>query len=277
MAQPRRPDPGDPLTAFERAVRERVPSREAVLAEAKAQTARQRTRKKVLGATVSVLCLAATLWMLDPAWRTDDLRTGYAQRQRLQLPDGSLAVLNSATHLRIEHRLRSRQFELLEGEAAFTVAHGARPFIVRSQGVTVRDIGTVFNVRSDARGVAVAVVEGAVEVSTASVAPQRLEGGQQVLASNQRLGRVTARAPSQASAWQQGKLRFDGTPLHEVLADIRRYRQAPVNLADPRLAHLRVSGEFDTAAIESLIDLLPAILPVIVTRSGNGTVTVSRR
>ncbi|MBK5007329.1 FecR family protein [Pseudomonas sp. S32] len=277
MAQPRRPDPGDPLTAFERAVRERVPSREAVLAEAKAQTARQRTRKKVLGATVSVLCLAATLWMLDPAWRTDDLRTGYVQRQRLQLPDGSLAVLNSATHLRIEHRLRSRQFELLEGEAAFTVAHGAWPFIVRSQGVTVRDIGTVFNVRSDARGVAVAVLEGAVEVSTASVAPQRLEGGQQVLASNQRLGRVTARAPSQASAWQQGKLRFDGTPLREVLADIRRYRQAPVNLADPRLAHLRVSGEFDTAAIESLIDLLPAILPVIVTRSGNGTVTVSGR
>ena len=59
-----------------------MPSRKTVLAKAKAQAARQRTRKKVLGATVSVLCLAATLWTLDPAWRTDDLRTGYVQPQR---------------------------------------------------------------------------------------------------------------------------------------------------------------------------------------------------
>ena len=267
----------DPLATFERALRERVPSREALLAEAKAQTARQRRRKQALGGGLSVLVLAAVLWAVDPAWRSEELLTEVGQRNSVTLADGSQVVLNSATHLRFERRLRSRQIELLAGEATFTVKHADSPFIVRSQGVTVLDIGTVFNVRSDARGVAVAVLDGAVEVSSAQSPPQRLNGGQQVLASAGRVGASQAVDPARVTAWQQGKLRFDGTPLREVIVDIQRYREAPIRLADPRLGELRVSGEFDSAAIEALIDLLPAILPVMMSRAGDGSVVVSGR
>lgn len=277
MTEPHRPDGNDPLTPFEQALRNRVPSREALLAEAKAQTARQRRRKQLLGGSLSLVAVAALLWAVDPAWHSDEIRTAYGQRDHLLMADGSRIALNSATHLRIEQRLRSRQFELLDGEATFTVAPGDKPFIVRSQGVAVRDISTVFNVRSDSRGVAVAVIDGAVDVSTAQAAPQRLNGGQQLLASGERLGSLTSLDPLRATAWQQGKLRFDGTPLRDVLADIRRYRQAPIRLADPRLGELRVSGEFDSAAVESLIDLLPAILPVMLSRGGDGSVVVSGR
>lgn len=275
MNKPDRPNGDDPLTPFEHALRNRVPSREALLAEAKAQTARQRRHKRTLGSGLALVALSALVWGIDPAWRTEDVHTAYGQRDEVRLADGSLIVLNSATRLRIEKRLRSRQFELLSGEATFTVTHGDTPFIVRSQGVAVRDIGTAFNVRSDSRGVAVAVVEGAVEVSASHGAPQRLERGEQSLANAGRLGTVTSTAPGQATAWQQGKLRFDGTPLRDVLAEVRRYRQPAVRLADPRLGELRVSGEFDTAAVEALIDLLPAILPVWVSRSGDGSVVVS--
>ncbi|MGG5291180.1 FecR family protein [Pseudomonas shirazensis] len=277
MSEPRRPGSNDPLTPFELALRNRVPSREALLAEGKAQTVRQRRRKQVLGASLSTVALASMLWGIDPAWRSEDVRTAYGQRHDLQLADGSRIALNSATHLRIEQRLRSRQFELLEGEATFTVAPGDKPFIVRSQGVAVRDISTVFNVRSDSRGVAVAVIEGAVDVSTASAGPQRLLGGQQLMPSRESLGAVAALDPASATAWQQGKLRFDGTPLREVLAEIRRYRQAPIRLADNRLGDLRLSGEFDSAAVESLIDLLPAVMPVMLIRGRDGSVLVSAR
>ena len=277
MTEPRRPDGNDPLMPFEQALRHRVPSRETLLAEAKAQTARQGRRKQLLGGSLSLVAVATLLWAVDPAWHSDEIRTAYGQQDHLLMADGSQIALNSATHLRLEQRLRSRQFELLEGEATFTVAPDDKPFIVRSQGVAVRDISTVFNVRSDSRGVAVGVVDGAVDVSTAQAAPQRLNGGQQLLASGERLGSVTSLDPARATAWQQGKLRFDGTPLRDVLADIRRYRQAPIRLADPRLGELRVSGEFDSAAVESLIDLLPAILPVMLSRGGDGSVVVNGR
>lgn len=275
--RPERAAGADPLAPFEQALRNRVPSRDALLAEAKEQTARQRRRKQALGGGLAVVLLGATLWSLDPAWHREDVRTAFGQRNSLHLADGSEVLLNSATHLRLERRLRSRQIELLSGEASFTVEHGDKPFIVRSQGVDVRDIGTVFNVRSDSRGVAVAVLEGAVEVSSGASPVQRLDGGQQVLARAGQVGTVEAADLDRVTAWQHGKLRFDGTPLREVLADIQRYRQAPIRLSDARLGELRVSGEFDSAAVESLIDLLPAILPVALSRSGDGSVVVGGR
>ncbi len=267
----------DPLSAFEGALRDRVPSREMLLAEAKAQTARQRRRKQALGCGLSVLVLGVALWVGDPAWRSEDLRTVAGQRDDVKLADGSQVVLNGATHLRVEHRLRSRQIELVEGEATFTVAHGSKPFIVRSQQAVVLDIGTVFNVRSDSRGVAVTVVEGEVEVSAPSAVPQRLVDGQRVLVRADEVGAPDRVDPARVTAWQQGKLRFDGTPLSEVIVDIQRYRRAPLRLADQRLGALRVSGEYDSVAIESLIDLLPAILPVRVVRTADGDVMVSGR
>ena len=269
--------PADALTPFEQAVRERVPSRDALLAEAKAQSARQRQRKHALGGGLSVLLLAAAAWAFDPSYYSDEVRVAIGQRERLTLADGSQLVLDSNSHLRIEHRLRSRQFELLEGEATFTVAHGPQPFIVRSQGGAVRDIGTVFNVRSDSRGVAVAVVEGEVEVSSAAVAPRRLLGGQQVQARDAQIGPVIPVDPTRVTAWQQGKLRFDGTPLREVIVDLQRYRQAPIHLLDSRAAGQRLSGEFDSAAVEPLLDLLPSILPINVERAADGQVSIRSR
>lgn len=280
MAQADRSDGvtgNDPLAPFEHALRNRVPSRDALLAEAKAQSARQRRRKQALGGSLATLLLGFTLWSFDPVWYSEDIRTAVGQRDSVQLADGSRVMLNSATHLRIERRLRSRQIELLNGEATFTVEHGDKPFIVRSQEVAVRDIGTVFNVRSDSRGVAVAVLEGEVEVSTRQSPPLRLQGGEQTLAHAGRVGASEAANLDRVTAWQHGKLRFDGTPLSEVIVDIQRYRQAPIRLGDPRIASLRVSGEFDSDAVESLLDLLPAILPVALMRSGDGSVTISGR
>ncbi len=268
---------GDALTPFEQALRDRVPSREALLAEAKAQTARQRRRKQALGGGLSLLVLATGLWFLDPSWYSEDIRVPIGSRDSRQLADGSSLILDSASHLRIEHRLRSRQFELLEGEAIFTVAHGPQPFIVRSQGVSVLDIGTVFNVRSDSRGVAVTVVEGEVEVSNQAARARRMRAGQLVLANAQQFSAIGRVDPARITAWQHGKLRFDGTPLREAVIDLQRYRQAPIRLADARVGQMRLSGEFDSDAVEALLDGLPTILPLSLLRDSDGSVTIRAR
>ncbi|TLP69833.1 DUF4974 domain-containing protein [Pseudomonas nitroreducens] len=267
----------DPLQPYEEALKTRVPSRNELLAEAKAFSARQRRRKQTLAGGFSVLALGVGLWVADPAWRSEEQRTAVGQSESLLLADGSRVVLNSATVLQVESRLRSRQIELVEGEATFTVAHGPKPFTVRSQGVSVRDIGTAFNVRSDRRGVSVTVLEGAVAVGNATSPEQRLEAGQQMTSTRSSLGLVQAVDADRAIAWQHGKLRFDGTPLEDVLVDIQRYRTAPIRLADPRVTGLRVSGEFDSQAVEALIDLLPSILPVQVSRRPDGSVEVGAR
>ena len=172
----------DPLDAFSEALRARVASREALLAEGKAMTAHRRKAAKAAKASLLSLLLAGGLWWVDPAWQTEHVQVAVGATHELVLADGSQVLLDSGSRLLIERRLRSRQLELVEGQARFTVVHADAPFIVRSQGVRVRDIGTVFDVRSDARGVRVGVQEGAVEVGSAHGAVQQLTAGQHLLA-----------------------------------------------------------------------------------------------
>lgn len=266
----------DPLQPFADALRERVPSKEALLAEGKAFTKSRRSKQKSLSAGLLMLALAGGLWQMDPAWRTEDVQVAIGQRQNRQLPDGSQVLLNSGTHLRIEHRLRSRQLELVRGEASFTVVHEDSPFIVRSQGVRVRDIGTVFNLRSDNRGVDVGVIEGSVEVTNGRAAPQVLSVGQQVRATAEQIGTVQPANPEALTAWQHGKLRFDGTPLSEVVRTLQQYRKNPIRVADGATGELRLSGEFDSERVEALVGMLPRILPVSLVRTADGSVILNR-
>ncbi|WP_196788678.1 FecR domain-containing protein [Burkholderia cepacia] len=82
--------------------------------------------------------------------------------------------------------------------------------------------------------------------------------------------------PAEALGWRERRLIFDGTPLSVAIAEIRRYRTAPVDL-DPRVANLRLSGQFNTDKVDALLDMLPGVLPLKVKRAANGTVTVAHR
>lgn len=266
----------DPMQPFAEALRECVPSKNALLAEGKALTKLRRNKQKAACAGLLTVLLAGGLWQLDPAWRSEDVQVAIGQRQQIRLEDGSSLVLNSGSHLRIEKRLRSRQFELVGGEAMFSVVHGDTPFIVRSQGVQVRDIGTVFNLRSDSRGVNVGVIVGSVEVSNEHTAPRLLQAGEQLRATAELVGRTEPANADSLTAWQHGKLRFDGTLLSEVIGDLQHYRQASIAVADGYTGALRLSGEFDSEGVEALIDLLPRILPVSLQRGSDGSVLLSR-
>ncbi|MFK0033532.1 FecR family protein [Pseudomonas monteilii] len=278
MSQDKREDKpqADPLDAFSEALRARVASREALLAEGKAMTAHRRKAAKAAKASLLSLLLAGGLWWVDPAWQTEHVQVAVGATHELVLADGSQVLLDSGSRLLIERRLRSRQLELVEGQARFTVVHADAPFIVRSQGVRVRDIGTVFDVRSDARGVRVGVQEGAVEVGSAHGAVQQLTAGQQLLAVAGELGAVQAVQPSAMAAWSSSVLRFDGTPLRDAIVDLQRYSEVPLRLADERTGSLRLSGEFDSRQMRALLEHLPAVLPVTVVRGAEGGLVIGR-
>ncbi|CRI57585.1 FecR family protein [Pseudomonas sp. CCOS 191] len=271
----RRSAPGarDALEPYAESLRALVPSREALLQEAKAQSARNANRRRKAAGTALLLALAGWAWLADPALGYRQVEVASSGRETLHLDDGSVVELDAGSVLRIEYRLRSRQFELLDGEGLFSVAHQAKPFIVRSQGVAVRDIGTVFDVRSDLDGVRVAVLEGEVEVDN-GMARQRLTANQQLLANPQRLGPVHASNPGERDAWRHDLFHFDGTPLESVLAQLRRHRDAPIRLQGATARQHRLSGEFPTGNVEQLLDSLPQLAPVTVSRDKSGAVQV---
>ncbi|MCB5190987.1 FecR domain-containing protein [Methylobacillus arboreus] len=267
-------DKGDAFSLFEEELRLGFPSREEILREAKEQTlARKKARRRAI--KLGLLLVVTSILAIDPAWKVDTLTTVVGEQRQHRLIDGSTVALNTNTVLKVEQRLRSRQLVLKQGEAAFTVSHGWRPFIVTADDTTVMDIGTAFSVRLKAQDVRVAVSQGAVNVAVGQQ-QQTLAAGQAITSSQGRLGVLQDIDVDQETAWQQGKWMFDGTPLINVAEEIQRYRGQSVQVSE-QASSIRVSGIYDIQGVEAFIDDLPQIIPVQVERADDGAVLIKKR
>lgn len=261
----------DAFNPYKEALREYFPTREALLQEAKRQTKRQRILKKVGTGMAFSLALALS-WVIDPVWHSEEMRTKVGQQASFALKDGSHVALNTNSALVVEQHLYSRRLYLKEGEALFTVEHGWRPLTVYANQTQIRDIGTIFNVRNTDQGAVVTVIEGSVEVRTTQT--QRILT-RDISVTTQAGVISESRCTSANIAWQQGRLVFDGTPLQQAVAEIQRYRQAPIVIQDSKVARMRLSGEYDINAIEGLLKTLPMSLGIHARYEADGKLILS--
>lgn len=241
------------------------------------RAARRRTIRRAAGSTMLSVAALASVWFADPAYRVDTLQTAIGEHRDWSLADGSRLALNTGSTVRVEWHVRSRRVQIDRGEASIEVAHSSfRPLVTYAGDVEIHDIGTTFTVRRDAADVQVGVVSGSVAVATGTQVPVNLKPNQTVTVAAGRIGALQPFDPDQALGWRDGRLAFDGTPLSAAVAEMRRYRQAPIEL-DPRAANLRVSGQFNTGNIDALLDMLPHVLPLKVKREANGVVMIAHR
>lgn len=265
--------PEDALGDYLGALRERYP-----LDVVRRRVSRRRALRRTAGGVALCAVLGVAAWRVDPAYRVEQLDTAVGEHRDWHLADGTRVVLNTGSAASVEWRLRSRRLVVERGEAYVEVAHSAlRPLITLAGGAVIRDIGTAFTVRREAALTRVGVQSGAVSVALAGQPPAELRRGQQVELDTA-AGRIEAvqTLDEDSLAWVQGRLWFDRTPLPSVAAEIQRYRAAPVRVA-PDAAALTLSGQFNSADVDTLIDLLPRVLPVRVTHQADGAVLIARR
>ena len=189
-------------------------------------------------------------------------------QRKITLADGSSVILNTNSLLEVDFSGKCRDVHLRRGEAYFDVVHDkARPFTVYANDYVVRDIGTAFDVHLSKAGlVEVGVTKGSVEVTPAGrgrVSGPAKSLGVIVAGQNIVLGEKVERAKIVSSpdlgrklAWRQGQLVYTGQPLAEVLADVSRYSNIQIELADPALENLPVGGSFRTDQIDAIFAAL---------------------
>lgn len=231
----------------------------------------------VLGAVAaSVLVVALGTQLLrqrNPA-TTQAYASSVAQTQRIALPDGSSIELGAASSLTTVFARGQRQVDLAAGEAFFHVTHDEqRPFVVNAGPLSILDLGTAFNVRRTGERVVVAVTEGRVRVSPTQVQEQAGMAGVDVTAGHQvsfdpasSSMSVSPVSVEQATAWRSHRLEFVNEPLAAVVANVNRYTQRPLRIADADLGGLTFTGTVKTDAIDSWISALPRVFPVKVER-----------
>jgi transmembrane sensor len=222
--------------------------------------------RAALAASLVVLTFSAIAAFWWQSHRSLVYATSVGEERTIALADSSTVVLDARTKIRVRYTKSLRTVELLGGQALFRVMHNpARPFIVTAGQATIRDVGTQFDVRRDGAVTTVTVLQG--RVTTGGV---YVSAGQRVVVAPRltlRPVRVNARL---ATAWMEGKLVFDATPLSDVIQAFNRYSLKPLTIDDPQLLALHVSGTFDARDSAQIVQFLTQRFGLVAHESANG-------
>lgn len=200
-------------------------------------------------------------------------------QRTVTLSDSSEVILASASRLVVaaDYGSGSRTVDL-EGEALFRVRHdAARPFRVRAGRVIAEDLGTEFVVRrlgaTDHERVRVAVREGVVAVHSGSASSagggDTLRARDVAIASDSGVAVRRDQDLDAYFAWTRGQLVFDNTPLSEVAAELSRWFDLDIAIADSAIANRPYSATLLTSTpVDELLQVIGMATDVRVERRG---------
>ncbi len=227
-----------------------------------------------------LLAVVATFWYASLP-QVEVYTTGLGEQRRLVLEDGSVIDMNTQSTLRVAYTDATRDVQLDQGEALFTVAKDpARPFVVASEHATVRALGTQFNVQQRNGEVLVTVLEGRVAVEhawqhnqsgavgTVDTVPVELGAGDAAEVLPAAPIKTQAKVNTERTlAWTERRLIFENETLSSVVAEFNRYNPRQLVINDDALNKERISAVFDADKPDALVRFLEQNANIVVQES----------
>jgi transmembrane sensor len=194
---------------------------------------------------------------------------------RLTLADGSHVVLSPGGSLTTRFTRGARDASLEAGDGFFEVAHDAgRPFVVAASGRTLTVLGTRFNVAGGDR-LTVSLVEGSLRVGQPGAPNVLLRPGQRYVGAAGGGGVTEPGDVMSDAAWTDGRVVLADASLGEAARRLSRAAGRRVELTDPALGALRVSGSLRIDRMDDVGAALEALLPVRARVTAKGDLVVS--
>lgn len=162
---------------------------------------------------------------------------------KLRLSDGSLVHLNSMSTLRYPVHFAGDVREVeLTGEAFFEVSKSHTPFIVKTEGMDVRVLGTTFNMSAypDDHTIQTTLVSGSVSVRIKEGGSIVLKPSQQAELDNESHELVVRQVDvSLYTSWVNGKIYFKDERLEDIMTALSRWYDVNVVFANDKMKGLR--------------------------------------
>jgi transmembrane sensor len=215
------------------------------------------------------------LW---PSWLelSADYRTATGEQRQITLAEDVSISLNTQTSIALRSAGgASDRIELIAGEAMVSTLpqpsrQTSRLFtVVAGNGQTAATGDARFNLRRSEGSVCVTCLQGDVSVQCGA-AQLQLPAGRQVIYSARGIEPPVAADLAMVTAWQDGIVIFDATPLAEVVVEINRYRPGRIILANAALGQEKFSARFRIANIDRVLGQIEQVFGAKVTALPGG-------
>lgn len=205
----------------------------------------------------------------------------YGKKSQLILEDGTKVWLNAGSHMAFPTKFDQKKREVfLEGEAYFEVAHNkSRPFCVNTNEISIKVLGTKFNIsayQSDHLTETV-LIEGKVSVSERSALglfnEETILSPHQKASYNKEKQTISVRDEPDVEfviAWTEGWFKFSKQSLNEVLNKLQRYYNVQFVYDNEFPTTDLISGKLDLKdSIDQVMNALSDVANLHYRYSGN--------
>ncbi|HZH72294.1 MAG TPA: FecR domain-containing protein [Mariniphaga sp.] len=196
-------------------------------------------------------------------------------RTVVQLSDGTEVNLNYGSKIKYPKNFTGNAREItLTGEGYFDVAHDPeKPFVVKTEKLNIKAIGTEFNVQAypDNPIVSTTLVNGKVIIEETTDNKAGLIGTMvpgQHIDYHTETGKINSNKGSvdKYIAWKNGKMIFDNTSISEVARELSRKYNVDIIVEDG-IKDLTYTVTFVDDPLFLILDLMTEITPIKYVRS----------
>ncbi len=188
-------------------------------------------------------------------------------RAHFRLPDGTIGWLNSNSSVKYDGNFNADRQVTLKGEAFFDVfKDNKRPFIVNTNEVTVKVLGTRFNIASyeNEKNIEVVLEEGKLVFNNKEMNKVYILSPNELITYDKALSDFSTEVvqPQKYLSWTEGKLVFRNDPLDVIARRLERWYNIDVEVNVSVTEDLRLRATFIDEGLDEVLDLLKRSLPI---------------
>lgn len=220
----------------------------------------------VAGAGSAIAASLVLGWSLQMVGHVEDspgLRQDYAtalgEISPYELADATRLILDTDSRAHVNYSNRAREVYLSQGQVFVDVTHNPeRPFTVEAQDYRFTALGTAYAVAYERQGLRLEVYEGVVEMQGARFGTSRIEAGNGIHITPDRVARfdLHAHLSSEQPDWTQSRVILDEMSVGDAVDVFARYSPITITIEGEALRAHKVSGSFDLTDIEGFIETL---------------------
>ncbi len=248
----------------------------AGLQETPVRTFRPRWKRAMVASFLLVITAGLLLFFLREQWTSQGVYIVNNGKTVLKhrFPDGSIAWMAPQATVSYEQELSAKNRKIeMRGDVFFEVEQDPnRPFIVRSEQLTTKVLGTSFRVRSmGADKEEVSVVTGMVAVSKSKEPDLLISADQKVSYSKDspRMEKAAETTASSVNMWKRKHIEFGDASLRSVIDVLENTFQVKIILQDPELENYTLTADFDQLNLVSILEIISDLFQLDYEISGD--------
>lgn len=247
-----------------------------------------RMRRVLLGSAavlIPVLLLLGSYLYINQEANMIEVATSSNQQKQCTLPDGTTILLNSCTKVTYPSEFKdSTRVVTLEGEAYFAVAkNAAKPFIVKTNDLSVRVLGTEFNISAyptDDRSITT-LNSGKIQVDVESgKADSRyiLKPNQEIVFNKIDKSVLINPVTDENIHWKDGVLLFQDATFNDIVNTIERRYGVTIDYNKQAFRNTPYTIKFrNNESLEDVLNILQDVVGGFEYRREKSRITISQK